>query len=355
MREIRLGSRLVSDRSPPYVIAEIGVNHGGSIDLAMQLIDLAKEGGADAAKFQTYKAASLASRHSPAYWDLTKEPTTSQFQLFQKYDAFGPDDYRALADHCREAAIDFVSTPFDSSAVELLDPLVPFFKIASADLTNTPLLRQVASHGKPVVLSTGASTMEEVREAVATLESAGCGELSLLHCVLNYPTADENANLGMISGLKVEYPNMVIGYSDHTLPDEGMTALSTAYLLGARVIEKHFTHDKSLPGNDHYHAMDVHDLKRFLAGVGRLDAMIGASDTKRSIESEEISRLNARRSIVLDADVEAGTSLTEEMLTYKRPGTGVSPVHWDAIVGRRVGRSLARDHVLQWNDLAPRE
>ena len=355
MREITLGSRHVTDDSPPYVIAEIGVNHEGSMDTAKRLIDLAREGGADAAKFQTYKAETLASRHSPAYWDLAKEPTTSQFRLFQKYDSFGPDEYNALAEHCGQVGIDFASTPFDSTAADLLAPLMPFFKIASADLTNTPLLRQVARFGKPVVLSTGASTMAEVRDAVATLDAAGCTELSLLHCVLNYPTADENANLGMITSLRSEYPDTVIGYSDHTVPDDGMTALSTAYLLRARVIEKHFTHDKSLPGNDHYHAMDVGDLKRFLENVNRLDSMLGAGGAERSVDAEESARLNARRSIVLDVDVDAGASLTESMLTYKRPGTGVSPLHWDEVLGRRVARSLERDHVLQWTDLAPRE
>jgi N-acetylneuraminate synthase len=333
------------------VIAEIGVNHEGKLDLAKKLIDLAKAGGADAAKFQTYKADRIASRHSPAYWDLSKEPTTSQHKLFQKYDAFGPAEYRALAEHCDGAEIDFVSTPFDSSAVELLDPLMPFFKIASADLTNVPLLRQVAETGKPVVLSTGASTSDEVRAAVAILRSAGCRELSLLHCVLNYPTADENAHLGMITGLRAEYPDLVIGYSDHTVPDAAMTALTTSYLLGARVIEKHFTHDKTLPGNDHYHAMDVHDLSVFREAIRKIDLMIGDSSAKEPLESEEIARQNARRSIVLDADAARGTILTESMLTYKRPGTGVSPVYWDSVIGRRTARDLSRDDVLQWTDL----
>ncbi len=352
-RMLRLGSRVVTDSSAPYVIAEIGVNHEGSLELAKRLIDLAKAGGADAAKFQTYKAETLASKHSPAYWDLTKESTTSQFKLFQKYDTFEPNDYRELARYCGEVGIDFVSTPFDRDAVELLEPLMPYFKIASADLTNTPLLRQVAGTKKPVILSTGASTSDEVAAAVKTLRDAGCTELSLLHCVLNYPTADENAHLGMITALRREYPDVLIGYSDHTVPDEGMTALCTSYLLGAKVIEKHFTHDKSLPGNDHYHAMDVDDLRRFLGAVDRLDTMIGSTSAVTSIATEEISRANARRSIVIDADVASGTVLAESMLTYKRPGTGVSPIHWDEVIGRRVSRDLERDHVLQWEDLAP--
>jgi len=352
MREIQLGSRRVTDNSPPYIIAEIGVNHGGSLELAKKLIELAKEGGADAAKFQTYKAETLASKHSPAYWDLTKEPTESQFLLFQKFDAFGPDDYKALAVHCEKVGIEFVSTPFDKGAVDLLEPMMPFFKVASADLTNTPLLRQVAKTGKPVVLSTGASTSEEVRWAVGTLREAGCKELSLLHCVLNYPTADENAHLGMITALRTEYPDLLIGYSDHTVPDHEMTALCTAYLLGAKVLEKHFTHDKSLPGNDHYHAMDVEDLKRFRSFASKIDLMIGGESSVDFVATEELSRLNARRSIVLDSDVAAGTVLVEEMLTYKRPGTGVSPMHWDSVIGRAVSRDLERDHVLQWSDLS---
>lgn len=355
MRELHLGGHRVADDSPPYVIAEIGVNHEGSLDLARQLIELAHAGGADAAKFQTYKAETLASRNSPAYWDLTKEPTTSQFKLFQKYDSFGPDDYRELARHCERTGIDFVSTPFDSEAVELLDPLMPFFKIASADLTNTPLLRQIARHEKPVVLSTGASTMPEIEHAVATLSESGCRELSLLHCVLNYPTADENANLGMITGLREAFGDFVIGYSDHTVPDEEMTPLCAAYLLGARIIEKHFTHDKTLPGNDHYHAMDIGDLKRFRANVERLDVLMGSGTSRISIPTEEIARANARRSIVLAAGVAAGSLLTEDVLTYKRPGTGVSPVHWDEIIGRRAARDLDSDHVLQWDDLIPKE
>jgi N-acetylneuraminate synthase len=353
MRELQLARARLSDASLPYVIAEIGVNHEGSIDLARRLIDLAVEGGADAAKFQTYKAETLASRHSPAYWDLSKEPTTSQFKLFQKYDAFAAGDYEVLARHCEDAGIDFVSTPFDRDAVEFLDPLMPFFKIASADLTSTPLLRQVAARGKPVVLSTGASTMAEIEVAVATLRGSGCEDLSLLHCVLNYPTADENANLGMITALRDTFPETVIGYSDHTVPDEEMTAVCSAYLLGARIIEKHFTHDKSLPGNDHYHAMDVEDLKKFRRNVERLRSIVGDRSTREPIPTEEISRLNARRSIVLDATIPAGAVITEAMLTYKRPGTGVSPVHWDSVIGRRAARTLERDHILQWDDLVP--
>jgi N-acetylneuraminate synthase len=350
---IKLGSRVIDSRSKPYVIAEIGVNHEGSLDQAKRLIDQASKGGADAAKFQSYKAGTLASKHSPSYWDTTKEPTRSQYALFQKYDSFGPDEYRALAEHCREKGIDFLSTPFDDEAIEFLDPLVPFFKIASADLTNIPFLRKIAAKGKPVVLSTGASTLGEVDIAVEALMLAGCADIALLHCILNYPTDNANAHLRMIEGLKRAYPRNIIGYSDHTLPDDAMTSLVAAHLLGAVIIEKHFTHDKTLPGNDHYHAMDQHDLARFVALAETVHVLLGPSDHKAPIATEAISRKNARRSIVLARDVAAGQQLTAADLTYKRPGTGVSPMHWDEVLNRRTAVSLKADDVLQWQDLAP--
>lgn len=348
---VTLGSRVITPASRPYVIAEIGVNHEGSMDQAKRLIDLAKEGGADAAKFQSYKADTLASKHSPAYWDTTKEPTKSQHQLFQKYDNLGVDDYVALAEHCRKVEIEFLSTPFDDAAIDFLDPLMPFYKVASADLTNVPFLRKVAAKGKPVVLSTGASTLGEVDMAVDVLDKAGGKDVVLLHCVLNYPTPDANAHLGMITGLKRAYPDRLVGYSDHTVPDHFMTSLVTAALLGAVVIEKHFTHDKTLPGNDHYHAMDVHDLSRYVAAIDHIQTLLGPSDHKVPIATEATSRLNARRSIVLARDVPVGRRLASEDLTYKRPGTGISPQHWDAVLGRATTRPLQADHVLQWTDL----
>lgn len=355
MTSIRLGNRQIDRLSKPYVIAEIGVNHEGSMDQARKLIDLAKEGGADAAKFQSYKAGTLASRHSPSYWDTTKEPTLSQFELFKKYDRFGPDEYIALAKHCNDVGIDFLSTPFDDAAIEFLDPLMPFFKIASADLTNIPFLRRVAAKGKPVLLSTGASTLAEIDVAVDTLTRAGCLDIALLHCILNYPTDNSNAHLRMIEGLKRAYPERIIGYSDHTLPDDAMTSLVTAYLLGAAIIEKHFTHNKSLQGNDHYHAMDVHDLARFVELSERIHCLLGSTDHKAPIATEAISRKNARRSIVLGRDVPAGHRLTPDDITYKRPGTGVSPLHWDEVIGRAVARPLLADHVLQWENLLQEE
>lgn len=351
MISINLGSTTVTPTGRPYVIAEIGVNHEGSLATAKRLIELAHEGGAHAAKFQSYKANTLASKQSPAYWDTTKEATLSQHELFQKYDNFGAAEYIELADHAKKVGIDFVSTPFDDEAVDYLAPLVSFYKIASADITNTPLLRRVARTGKPVVLSTGASTLDEVDGALKTLGAAGATDIALLHCILNYPCENLNAHVRMIGGLQDRYPNHIIGYSDHTVPDAEMTAMSIAYALGAVVLEKHFTHDKSLPGNDHYHAMDVHDLSHFMKRINTIADMLGEQRDKSPISTEDIARLNARRSIVIAKNLPAGHVVTESDITYKRPGTGVSPLHWDKVIGMSTKKALSEDDVLTWDDL----
>jgi len=350
VRIISLGNRIIKEENPPYIIAEIGVNHEGSFDKAKELIRLAKEGGADAVKFQTYKAETLAAKNSPAYWDTSMEPTRSQYELFKRYDSFDEEEYILLAEYCRKTDIDFLSTPFDEKAIEFLAPLVPCFKIASADITNVPFLRRIAAKSKPVILSTGASTVEEITDAVTILNNAGCGNIALLHCVLNYPTNNENANLNMIEGLKTAFPHLVVGYSDHTVPDREMTVLTAAYLKGALIIEKHFTDDKTLPGNDHYHAMDAEDLKNFRKKVETLMILNGKAE-KFPLLSEQSARLNARRSIVLRNAVRAGEVLHSDMLICKRPGTGITAANFDEIVGSVAARDLAEDHVLTWSDI----
>ncbi len=351
---LSIGSRFVGEDTLPYIIAEVGVNHEGSLEKARELVALAAEGGVQAVKFQTYKAETLASRHSPAYWDLSQEPTRSQFELFKKYDAFGDREYEDLAQCCRDSGVDFLSTPFDVRAVDFLAPLMPCIKIASADITNVPLLRRAAETNKPVLLSTGAATLGEVDTAVAELTRSGCPSLALLHCILNYPTPHEHANLNMIFGLQRAYPHYVIGYSDHTRPDECMSVLTTAYIKGARILEKHFTHDKMLPGNDHYHAMDVDDLQRLNKHLQFISTIEGQTH-KQPLVSETPARAHARRSIVLVRDARGGETLNEDLLTCKRPGSGISPLHWDAVIGRTLARDLEADAVLQWQDLAPKK
>jgi sialic acid synthase SpsE len=338
-------------RPGPYVIAEIGVNHEGSLELARRLIDEAVEGGADCVKFQTYKAGTLAAKNSPSYWDLGSEPTTSQFELFQKYDGFEAADYAALAEHAKKRGATFCSTPFDLAAVDMLDPLVPFFKIASADITNIPLLRACASKNKPVVLSSGAAYLSEVEEAVRILEEKLPPEhIVILHCVLEYPCPYEHANLACIQHLGRAFPGHLIGYSDHTRPDPAAAILMRAWALGAVVIEKHFTHDKTLPGNDHYHAMDKGDLARF-RDAARLLVEAEGSGHKTVLPSEALSRKNARRSLVAARDLPAGHVLSEADLIAKRPAFGLPPAALDWVLGRPLRLPLAADDFLTHDHL----
>lgn len=332
----------------PYVIAEAGVNHEGSMDLAHRLICEAKEGGADAIKFQSYKAGTLASKDSPAYWDTTKEPTKSQYELFKKHDSFWKNEFEQLKRWCDEEDIAFMSTPFDVESARFLNPLMDVYKISSSDITNRPFIEYMCRFGKPILLSTGASDLFEVAEAVGWIQSCG-NPLALLHCVLNYPTMDENAALGMIVGLKRHFPGLPVGYSDHTLPGD-MHTLITATLLGARILEKHFTFDKTLPGNDHYHAMDKEDLKVFRQKMGHLIRMTG-DFTVRACESEAPARANARRSLVAARDIAKGSPITPEDLTWKRPAHGISPRNYPEVLTMRARRDIPEDTVLSWADL----
>lgn len=329
----------------PYIIAEAGVNHEGSIDLAKRLIDEAAEGGADAIKFQTYKADKIASKNSPAYWDLNQEPTTTQYALFKKYDKFWKNEYEELKGYCDQAEIDFLSTPFDIESANFLNELVDVFKISSSDITNRPFIEHICSFGKPILLSTGASELSEIKEAKDWVDAFQV-PLALLHCVLNYPTRDEDANLGKIKALISAFPKNIVGYSDHTLPKD-METLMVATLVGARIIEKHFTHNKSLPGNDHYHAMDKTDLKKFREKLINTWNLLGEFDIKVH-PGEEMAREHARRSLVAKADIPEGKFITYEDLTWKRPGNGISPRDIDLVVGRKPNQKINEDSILLW-------
>lgn len=337
--------------SGPYVIAEIGVNHEGDIALAERLIAEAARGGADCVKFQTYKASKLASKNSPYYWDLKSEPTESQFELFKKYDGFDAPEYERLARIAAEHGVDYCSTPFDLDAVKFLAPIMPFFKIASADLTNEPLLEACASYGKPVLLSTGASHLSEIEAAVRFLRSRlPVEKIGVMHCVLSYPTDYENAHVAAISHLAAVFPEHPIGYSDHTRPDPGMLVLTRAYSLGAIVLEKHFTHDKTLPGNDHYHAMDWQDCARFRTGIDLLHTVEGQA-LKQVLPVEQKSRKNARRSLVAARPLTKGTTLAATDLAVKRPAFGLEPSALSWVVGKKLTRDLAEDDFLTMDHL----
>ena len=312
----------------PFVIAEAGVNHDGSMEIAKRLIDEAKEGGADAIKFQTYKAETLASKNSPSYWDTSKEPTTSQFKLFKKHDKFWKNEFVELKIYCDKVGIEFMSIAFDIESSVFLNELMDVFKISSSDITNKPFIEHLCDFGKPIILSTGASHLYEIQQAVSWIEEKG-NPLAILHCVLNYPTEDINANLGMIKGLKEKFPDKLIGYSDHTQPKD-MKDSEIATLLGAVIIEKHFIHDKSLPGNDHYHAMDKNDLILFTNNLDITFKILGDSNVYPT-KSQEISR----RSLVAKQFIPKGEIIEKEDLTFKRPAFGVSSSFISDVIGKK--------------------
>ena len=352
MKDLKLGRRKIGVNSKPYFIAEVGVNHENNISRAKKLIELAKEGGADGVKFQTYKAEKIACKKSPYYWDIKEIPIKSQYKLFKKFDKFGNKEYEILKKFCDDLRIDFLSTPFDLDAVDFLDDLVPFFKVASADLTNFPLIRRICSKNKPIVLSTGASEMNEIKESVKFINKINPNnKLILLHCILSYPTNYNFAHLETIKNLSKEFPKNFIGFSDHTLPDNNMIVLTTAYTLGARVIEKHFSDVKGTKGNDHFHSLDKNDLKKFVYNIDLISKIIKEQKGRPIFKCEKKSRKNTRRSIVTLGNIKKNEIFNEKNLIMKRPGFGISPIKIKLIYGKNAKRNLKDDHIVKWSDI----
>ncbi len=336
------------------LIAEIGVNYYdiavkegiSNMEAAKLMCREAMDAGIHAVKFQTYKAGTLAAHDSPSYWDRSEEPTASQYELFKKFDSFGEKEYRELKSYCDEIGIEFLSTAFDFESADYLDELMDVYKISSSDLSNIPFIEYQAKKNKPILLSIGASDKDEIDRAIEAIRRHNDKELVLLHCVLEYPTPFEHANLLKIRSLKEQYPDCYTGYSDHTKPTADCRVINTAYNLGAVLVEKHFTLDKSLKGNDHYHAMDPADAREILAGIERIDEIRGSGELK-CLETEGAARANARRSIVTAVDIKKDSVITEEMLTFKRPGTGIPPSLIREVVGKKAVKDLPEDTILR--------
>jgi sialic acid synthase SpsE len=334
-----------------FVIADAGVHHGCSLQMAKDLIGAASQAGADAIKFQTYKAERLVTHWAPTYWQASGEKaTTSQFDYFRQRDKFEFEDYAALSTYCQEKKIVFVSTAFDTQSVKWLNALdVPFWKVASADIDNFPLLEEIAQTKKPIILSTGASYFNEIIETVNFLHSKDVEHLALLHCNLAYPTPDNQANLLRIVELKKRFPKITIGYSDHTIPDDETTIPITAVALGAKIIEKHFTLNRNLPEDDHYHSVDPVLLRRMIRRIKLVeDAIAGFTEIN---DSEMPARKNARRSLVAKQTIIRGSVLTPDIVIPKRPAGGIPPSLIHKVVGRKVKVTLQQDQQLQWDVL----
>lgn len=340
------------------LIAEIGVNYYDiatkegitPMEAAKLMVKKAEEAGIHAVKFQTYKAGTLAAKASPYYWDITEEPTTSQYELFKKFDSFGYEEYKELKEYCDEIGIEFLSTAFDYNSADYLDELMGVYKISSSDLSNLPFIEHQAKKNKPILMSVGASDLSEIEAAVDTIRRVSDQPIVLLHCVLEYPTPLKDANLLKILSLKRQFPELYIGYSDHTKPTDDCDVIKTAYNLGAQVVEKHFTLDKTLKGNDHYHAMDPDDAGRILKSIEELD-LIRGDGALNCLETEMTARKNARRSIVADGNIPKGTVITDSMLTFKRPGTGISPDKIYEVTGKTAAVDIEDDTILSFDML----
>lgn len=345
--EILIGDRVVGSNSRVYVVAEIGINHGGSVTQALKLVDAAADAGADAVKFQTFRTDRLmvATRDRFAQQDDGAE---TAYQLFRRLE-LGWEDYEKLKQHADERKVSFLSTPFDEESADLLDRIgVPAFKIASSDVTHTPLLKHVAGKNKPVLLSTGMSFLSEVAEAVWTLKTAGATEILLLHCVSSYPAPPESLNLRAIQTMR-DYFDLPVGYSDHT---EGILLPLVAVSLGAVLVEKHFTIDKQARGPDHKLSMDPDELRSLVRSIRSAEASLG-DGRKCPSTCEAENRLLSRRSIVASVDIRAHETVVPWMLGFKRPGSGIEPKQGERIVGMKARRNISRDTLLQWDDLEP--
>ena len=335
----------------PLMIAEIGVNHENSIEKALLMIDECAEMNIPAVKFQTYKANKIAAAHSPSYWDLSMEKTSSQRELFKKYDSFGFDEYKKLADYTYKKGLIFMSTPFDIDSVNMLDPLLDIYKISSSDITNYPLIIEIAKKEKPIILSCGASTHDEIKKALEFIKKYNKNQVTLLHCILNYPTKDTDAEISQIITLKSVFKENIIGYSDHTLPDKNLTSLKLAHSIGAIAIEKHYTFDKNLPGNDHYHAFDKNDARSLMADFKKIGTLYGQPKLF-NLKNQTQAIKNARRAIYAKSDIKEYEILTEENIIMLRPaGDFIESSDFEKIIGKRVNRNIKKDEGIRWENI----
>jgi N-acetylneuraminate synthase len=332
-----------------FIIAEAGVNHNGSPDLALRLVDAAKASGADAVKFQTFRAELLATRaaHKAAYQERTTANTESQFEMLQRLE-LDETAHRRLIEHCRNTGIQFLSSPFDWQSADLLAAMdVPLFKVPSGEITNLPFLEHLARKGRPLILSTGMSTLGEVEEAVHVLQAAGAPQVTLLHCVTEYPAPYAEVNLRAMQTLKCAF-GLAVGYSDHTL---GIDIAVAAVALGAEVIEKHFTLDRALPGPDHAASLEPAEFQQMVEAIRHVEAALG-NGIKAPAPCELPNLSVARKSVVAARSLPAGHRLATGDLDIKRPGNGLAPKLLPVLIGRTLRAGLAKDEVIHWDHLA---
>lgn len=326
------------------IIAEAGVNHNGSIEIAKKLIDCASIAGCDVVKFQTFKAENLAVQNASKapYQKVTTGSDESQLDMLKKLE-LPYDFHKELIEYAKSKNIMFLSTPFDVESVDFLDNLgMKLFKIPSGEVTNYPVLRAIGKTGKPVILSTGNSEINEIRDSINVLKKFGTSKISLLHCNSEYPTPLEDVNLNAMLTLKNEF-GLDVGYSDHTT---GFETAIAATALGAKIYEKHFTLDRTMQGPDHKASLEPDELIKLVRFIRNTEKLLG--DGKKIPSKSEIkNREVARKSIVAKCDIKAGETLTEENLTTKRPATGLSPMRWEDVLGKTAIKNFLKDDLIE--------
>lgn len=325
------------------IIAEAGVNHNGSLDIAKKMIDVAKQCGADIVKFQTASLDGIVSKFAPMaeYQKVNLGKVTSQKDMLRKL-LLPFEDYIELSNYCKEADIGFLSTPFDIESIRFLDGVQDMWKIPSGEITNYPYLVEIAKTGKSIILSTGMSSLAEVDAGVELLRSNGAGDITLLHCTTNYPTPMEDVNLNAMLTLK-EHCGCPVGYSDHT---KGIEVPIAAVAMGATVIEKHFSLDKNMEGPDHKASLEPDELANMVKAIRNIENAMG-DGIKRPSDSEISNIKVARKSIIAARKIKKGEELTESNLTTKRPGNGINPMRWKEILGTKAIRDFEEDELIE--------
>ena len=327
-----------------FIIAEAGVNHNGDISLAKKLIDVAVDAQVDAVKFQTFRSEKLVKRDAKKaeYQKSVIECEESQFDMLKKLELDG-ETHKILIEYCKQKKIMFLSTAFDLESIDLLNDLnIEIFKVPSGEITNYPYLRKIGSLNKKVILSTGMSSIDEIKDAINVLKENGTNDIRVLHCNSEYPTPMEDVNLNAINTIKNEL-NVEVGYSDHTL---GIEVPIAAVAMGAIIIEKHFTLDKNMEGPDHKSSLEPEELKKMVEGIRNIELALGSSN--KGISKSESKNLNiVRKSIVANSFIRKGEIFTEENLTCKRPGNGISPMKWNEIIGKKAIKDFQEDEMIE--------
>jgi len=347
-RAFALGSRVIGDGAPVFFVAEAGVNHNGDLGLALKLVDAAAECGADAVKFQTFRTDALVSRAAPkaGYQVETTGASESQRDMLARLE-LSLEAFARVQERCAKRGVVFFSAPFDEASADALERLgAPLFKVPSGEITNAPYLAHVAAKRRPMIVSTGMSTLAEVAEAVAAIRAAGDPPVALLHCVSAYPAPPDEMNLRAMDTLRERF-GVPVGLSDHTL---GLEVALAAVARGAAIVEKHLTLDKAMPGPDHRASLDPGEMAALVRGIRTVESALGDGD-KRPTPSELDTRRVARKSLVAARALRAGERLTEDAVAVKRPGTGIPPAELSRAVGRRLRRDVAADEVLEWTAL----